>query len=65
MAHLAGALGRPVWVLLPFNGLDWRWLREGAQSPWYPKGMRLFRQTTPGDWSLVIAEVKRALQEMF
>ncbi len=61
VAHLAGALGRPVWALLPFAP-DWRWLLGRDDSPWYPT-MRLFRQTSRGDWSgvfeLVFAELKR------
>ena len=48
IAHLAGALGRPVWLALKFAP-DWRWLVERQDSPWYPT-MRLFRQTVPGDW---------------
>ncbi len=47
-AHLAGALGRPVWVLLHYMA-DWRWMRDREDSPWYP-GMRLFRQRQAGDW---------------
>ncbi|HTI81702.1 MAG TPA: tetratricopeptide repeat-containing glycosyltransferase family protein [Acetobacteraceae bacterium] len=58
-AHLAGALGRPTWLLLQFSA-DWRWLRGRADSPWYPT-MRLFRQPRPGDWDSVVAEVSRAL----
>ncbi len=57
--HLAGALGRPVWTLLPFAP-DWRWLLGREDSPWYPT-MRLFRQKTPGDWPAVIARVAAAL----
>jgi Tfp pilus assembly protein PilF len=61
LAHLAGALGRPVWVLLQ-AAPDWRWLKGRADSPWYPS-MRLFRQSTPGDWAGVIATVACALGE--
>lgn len=59
-AHLAGALGRPVWVLLQANA-DWRWMNSRADSPWYPT-MRLFRQHSQGVWDGVVAEVTRALQ---
>jgi hypothetical protein len=55
IAHLAGALNRPVWVLLKHEA-DWRWMRERADSPWYPS-MRLYRQRTPGDWATVVALV--------
>lgn len=60
VVHLAGALGCPVWVLLPFNA-DWRWLAAGCDSPWYP-GARLFRQAAPGRWPGVIDAVRGALQ---
>jgi len=60
-AHLAGALGRNCWVLLPDYRLDWRWLRDRADSPWYPGTMRLFRQSGR-DWPGVIREVAAALQ---
>jgi tetratricopeptide (TPR) repeat protein len=60
VVHLAGALGRPVWTMLPFSP-DWRWLLERDDSPWYPT-MRLFRQRTAGDWSSVVHEVRRQLE---
>ena len=58
--HLAGAMGVPTWVLL-HSHCDWRWMENRTDSPWYP-GMRLFRQTNPGDWSKVIATVKQQLE---
>ncbi|MDA8230053.1 MAG: hypothetical protein M0006_01805 [Magnetospirillum sp.] len=57
--HLAGALGRPAWVLLPFVP-DWRWLMERGDTPWYPS-LRLFRQSARGDWAGVAARVAQAL----
>ncbi len=59
-AHLAGALGRRVWLLLSFCP-DWRWMLEREDTPWYPT-MRLFRQRRPGDWREVIARVAEALR---
>jgi tetratricopeptide (TPR) repeat protein len=59
VAHLAGALGKPTWTLLTHTA-DWRWLTERGDSPWYPT-MRLFRQTTRGDWPDVIRRVRAAL----
>jgi tetratricopeptide (TPR) repeat protein len=60
VAHLAGALGKPVWILLTRNP-DWRWLLDREDSPWYPTA-RLFRQHVAGDWSPVIDHVHRELQ---
>lgn len=62
VAHLAGALGKPCWVLLPYYKTDWRWLTERIDSPWYPT-MRLFRQTTMGDWNTVVDEVVAELKQ--
>ncbi len=57
VAHLAGALGRPLWALLPFSA-DWRWTKDSDRSPWYPAA-RLYRQPRPGDWDDVVARVAR------
>ncbi|MCG2645514.1 MULTISPECIES: tetratricopeptide repeat protein [Bradyrhizobium] len=61
IAHLAGAIGQPVWILLPYIP-DWRWLLGRDDSPWYPTA-RLFRQTRPGDWEEVMARVLLALKQ--
>jgi Flp pilus assembly protein TadD len=61
VAHLAGALGKPVWTLLSFVP-DWRWMLDRADSPWYPT-MRLFRQPKPGDWRSTIDQVIYALAD--
>ena len=58
-AHLAGALGRPVWVLIA-SAPDWRWMTGREDSPWYPS-MRLFRQEAPGEWSPVIERLRGEL----
>jgi hypothetical protein len=64
VAHVAGALGKPVWLLSRFDAC-WRWMPNGAEpgpddTPWYPT-MRIFRQTSPGDWSGVVGRVAQAL----
>lgn len=62
VAHLAGALGKAVWLLLPANA-DWRWGREGAATPWY-SSMRLFRQPVLGNWHDVSVKLLQALKEL-
>ncbi|HVT88132.1 MAG TPA: tetratricopeptide repeat protein [Tepidisphaeraceae bacterium] len=59
--HVAGAMGRPVWLLLPLIP-DWRWLLDRADSPWYPT-MRIFRQAKVGDWSDVMDQIMQALAD--
>ena len=61
-AHLAGALARPVWTLLPHEA-DWRWMRNREDSPWYPT-MRLLRQRSPGSWGEVVEHLARNLAQI-
>jgi hypothetical protein len=61
-AHLAGALGRPVWLLLQHEA-DWRWMMKRSDSPWYPT-MRVFRQHTQGHWNAVVHDVATALHQV-
>jgi hypothetical protein len=62
IAHLAGALGVPVWLVLP-HVPEWRWLMERDDCPWYPT-MRLFRQTKPGDWATAFDQIGDALKRL-
>lgn len=62
VAHLAGAMGRKVWLMLPYAA-DWRWMQGRDDSPWYPSA-RLFRQERPGDWTGVLTQVMIALDEL-
>jgi ADP-heptose:LPS heptosyltransferase len=59
VAHVAGALGKRLWTMLPFAS-DYRWPIDGFASPWYPAA-RLFRQPTPGDWAHVVSQVANEL----
>jgi tetratricopeptide (TPR) repeat protein len=61
MVHLAGALGRPAWLMLPAIP-DWRWLLDRDDTPWYPS-LRLFRQRSPGDWAGVVEKMRAELRE--
>lgn len=64
VAHLAGALQRPTWLLLPHSA-DFRWLQQRSDSPWYPGTMRLFRQPHPGDWPGLVQQLHAALDQLF
>ena len=65
VAHLAGSLGKPCWVMLPALNVDWRWMHEREDSPWYPGTMRLFRQAEPGNWDGVVAAMLEAIPGVF
>ena len=62
VAHLAGALAKPVWIVLAHPSSAFLWMTNRSDSPWYPTA-RLFRQTTPGDWNGVVAELRQALSK--
>ncbi len=61
ISHLTGALGKPVWVMIP-QPPDWRWMLKGTDTPWYPNNMRLFRQPTQGDWDSVLYTIAQELR---
>jgi hypothetical protein len=63
IAHLAGAMGKPVWILLPYAP-DWRWLLDREDSPWYATA-RLFRQQCPGDWCSLMRRVAQEVAELY
>lgn len=63
MAHLAGALGVPCWVMLPAYRTDWRWMTGRSDSPWYPS-LRLYRQPSPGDWDSVVGAMAKDLKAL-
>ena len=63
VAHLAGAMGKDVWVMVPCTDTDWRWIRGRTTSPWYPGVMRVFWQSEPDSWDGTIQEITTALAE--
>ena len=65
MAHLAASLGKPCWVMLPEKDIDWRWMHERNDSPWYPHTLRLFRRAVGEDWAVSVERVRQACVERF
>jgi tetratricopeptide (TPR) repeat protein len=63
-AHLAASLGKRCWMMLPGHDVDWRWLRDRADSPWYPQTVRLFRQAKDEGWNAVVERVRDALSNV-
>ncbi|MFM0733088.1 tetratricopeptide repeat protein [Paraburkholderia sediminicola] len=64
-AHLAASLGKPCWVMLPEKDIDWRWMHERSDSPWYPHTLRLFRRAPGEGWSVTVERVRQACMERF
>jgi ADP-heptose:LPS heptosyltransferase len=62
IAHLAGAMGKPVWIMLPHLS-DWRWMQDRSTTPWYPTA-KLFRQSVPGDWRQVLERIAAHLNTL-
>jgi tetratricopeptide (TPR) repeat protein len=65
IAHLAASLGKPCWVILPERDIDWRWMHERDDSPWYPHTLRLFRRAPGEDWTASVERVRQACIERF
>lgn len=65
IAHLAASVGTRCWVLLPAVGVDWRWMHERDDSPWYPDGMRVFRRSEGEAWLATVERLRQALMEQF
>jgi ADP-heptose:LPS heptosyltransferase len=65
IAHLAASLGKPCWVMLPESDIDWRWLHERGDSPWYPHTLRLFHRAAGENWSASVERVRQACVERF
>jgi ADP-heptose:LPS heptosyltransferase len=65
IAHLAASLRKPCWVLLPSKGVDWRWMHNRDDSPWYPQDMRLFRRSEGESWLATVERVRQAYIERF
>jgi hypothetical protein len=65
IAHLTASLGKPCWVMLPEIDIDWRWLHDRSDSPWYPHTLRLFRRAPDEDWSMPVERVRQACVERF
>lgn len=65
IAHLSASLGKPCWILLPATGVDWRWMQQREDSPWYPETVRLFRRTQGESWLATVERVRQAYTEQF